>query len=61
MTDLAARRTAALAALARRHVPAEQCPGETRPSGDLPVGWREALAYLDARDRMEGGESPPPA
>lgn len=59
--NLAARRTAALAALARRHVPAGQFPGETRPSGDMPTDWREALAYLDARDRTEGGEEPPPA
>ncbi|MEF9521334.1 hypothetical protein [Streptomyces sp. RB13] len=58
---LAARRAAALAALARRQPSAEQFPGETRPSGDMPTDWREAVAYLDARDRMEGGEAPPPA
>lgn len=58
--SLTARRTAALTALARRQPPAEQFPGETRPSGDMPVDWREALAYLNARDRVEGrpGASP---
>nr|WTC12497.1 hypothetical protein OHA15_33660 [Streptomyces anthocyanicus] len=60
MTDLAARRRAALAALSRRHVPAGQFPGETRPSGEMPTDWREALAYLDARDGMEAGEEASP-
>lgn len=59
--SLADRRTAALDALSRRQPPAEQFPDETRPSGDMPADWREALAYLDARDRTEGGEEPPPA
>ncbi|GHC40126.1 hypothetical protein GCM10010348_79220 [Streptomyces anthocyanicus] len=59
--SLAARRTAALDALARRQPPAGQFPDETRPSGEMPTDWREAVAYLDARDRMEGGEEPPPA
>ncbi|MFJ6069109.1 hypothetical protein ACIQHU_39470 [Streptomyces tendae] len=52
---LADRRTAALAALTRRQPPVhDPYPGETRPSGDMPVDWREALAWLDARDRLEG-------
>ncbi|MFF6966236.1 hypothetical protein ACFY9G_23075 [Streptomyces anthocyanicus] len=59
--SLAGRRAAALDVLARRQPPAGQFPGETRPSGDMPTDWRDALAYLDARDRMEGGEAPPPA
>lgn len=60
--SLAGRRSAALDALARRQPPAEPGPGETRPSGDLPVDWRDALAYLAARDRMEeGAEVSPPA
>lgn len=58
--SLAARRTAALDALSRRQPPAVQVPAETRPSGAMPTDWREALAYLDARDRMEAGEEPPP-
>lgn len=59
--SLTARRMAALDALSRRQPPAEQFPGETRPSGAMPVDWREALAWLDARDRLEGGEEAPPA
>ncbi|MFC8065451.1 hypothetical protein [Streptomyces sp. NPDC057293] len=55
------RRTAALAALARRQPPAVQVPAETRPSGPMPTDWREALAWLDARERMEAGEESPPA
>ncbi|WP_157849398.1 hypothetical protein [Streptomyces violaceorubidus] len=51
---LADRQAAALAALTRRQPPAELYPGETRPSGDMPVDWREALAWLNARDRLEG-------
>jgi hypothetical protein len=53
--SLADRQTAALAALTRRQPPTrDPYPGETRPSGDMPVDWREALAYLNARDRLEG-------
>ncbi|MEV4041492.1 hypothetical protein [Streptomyces sp. NPDC049744] len=59
--SFASRRAAALAALARRQPPAEPGPGETRPSGAMPTDWREALAYLDARDRLEGGEEAPPS
>lgn len=58
---LAARRTAALAALAHRRPPAVQVPAETQPSGPMPTDWREAVAWLDARDRMEAGEEPAPA
>lgn len=57
---LADRRRAALAVLARRRPPAVQVPAETRPSGPMPTDWREAVAWLDARDRMEAGEEPPP-
>jgi hypothetical protein len=47
--SLAARRTAALATLARRTPPARQrFPGETQPSGDLPDDPRRAEAYLAA-------------
>ncbi|WP_109030092.1 hypothetical protein [Streptomyces rubrogriseus] len=58
--SLAARRAAALDVLSRRQPPAGQSPAETRPSGAMPTDWREALAYLDARDRVEGGEEAPP-
>ncbi|MFE7727453.1 hypothetical protein ACFU5D_16860 [Streptomyces anthocyanicus] len=58
---LTARRAAALAALSRRQPRAGQLPPETRPSGAMPTDWREALAWLDARDRMEAGEEAPPA
>ncbi|MEU9218833.1 hypothetical protein AB0D47_20055 [Streptomyces sp. NPDC048376] len=52
---LADRQSAALAGLTRRQPPTrDPYPGETRPSGDMPVCWREALAWLDARDRAEG-------
>lgn len=51
---------AALGASSRRQPPAGQYPDESRPSGEMPTDWREALAYLDARDRAEGGEEPPP-
>ncbi|MFF8679530.1 hypothetical protein ACF07F_16625 [Streptomyces sp. NPDC015237] len=50
---LADRQAAALAALASRIPPSRRFPGETQPSGDMPVDWRQALAYLDARDRLE--------
>ncbi|MGX1254127.1 hypothetical protein RKD48_006638 [Streptomyces ambofaciens] len=60
VVSLAARRTAALEALSRREPSADQLPDETRPSGAMPTDWREALAYLDARDRMQGGEEAPP-
>lgn len=58
--SLAARRVAALDALSRRRPPAEPYPDETRPSGAMPTDWREALAYLDARDRAEEWEGAPP-
>lgn len=58
--SLADRRAAALDALSRRQPPARQFPDETRPSGAMPTDWREALAYLDTRDRLEGGEEVPP-
>lgn len=58
--SLTDRRAAALDALSRRQPPAGPFPDETRPSGEMPTDWREALAYLDARDRMEGGEEVSP-
>jgi hypothetical protein len=49
VSSLAARRTAALTALARRTPPARQrYPGETQPSGDLPDDPQQAEAYLAA-------------
>ncbi|WP_185832514.1 hypothetical protein [Streptomyces sp. WAC 04229] len=47
------RQAAALAALASRTPPGRRFPGETQPSGDMPVDWRDAVAYLDARDEAE--------
>ncbi len=50
---LADRRSAALNRLAHRPPPTDQFPGETQPSGDMPLDWPQALAWLDARDRLE--------
>ncbi|MFJ9012299.1 hypothetical protein [Streptomyces canus] len=55
--SLAARRTAALTALARRTPPARQrYPGETQPSGDLPDDPQQAEAYLAATRWLDDEE-----
>ena len=58
--SLAARRAAALDALARRHPPAGQrFPGETQPSGDLPDDPWQAEVYLAERDCLDWAEERP--
>lgn len=58
--SLAARRAAALAALASRQPPAGQrFPGETQPSGDMPDDPWEAEVYLAERDCPDWVEEHP--
>ena len=61
--SLAARRAAALNALARRQPSAGQrFPGETQPSGDMPDDPWEAEVYLAERDCLDDAapSTPPP-
>lgn len=58
--SLAARRAAALDALARRRPPAGQrFPGETQPSGDMPDDPWEAEVYLAERECLDWPEGHP--